>query len=184
MKRLALLPFFVVLTACPGDKQPQRAAAISIDSAPPPADTAQRDTAPRTDLSSIKASTPAAAPDTFHRRKLVPSGTERSSGAASGLPSAPQPLLDAVEREQSVSQFCFIEFGKKSDPGLRGNVTMAVSVGGSGINDAHVASSAWSGPTGTDVNRCLNERAKRAWKLAPGAVKPGRYSVQLTFAGS
>ena len=180
MKRLALLPLVVVLMACPGDKKPQRAASIPIDTAPPPADTAQR-----TDLSTIKASTPAAAPDTFHRRKLVPSGVERSAGGeAAGLPSAPQPLLDAVEREQSVSQFCFTEFGKKSDPGLRGNVTMAVRVGGSGINDVRVASSAWSGKAGDAVNRCLNERARRAWKLAPGAVKPGRYSVQLTFAGS
>lgn len=178
MKRLALLPFAVVLMACPGDKKPQRAASIPIDTAPPPADTAQ------TNLSTIKANTPTAAPDTFRQRKLVPSGAEAAGRGEPGLPEAPQPLLDAVEREESASQFCFVEFGKKSDPGLRGNVLMAVSVGGGGITGARVASSAWSGPAGKAVNRCLDERAARAWKLAPGAVKPGRYSVRLTFSGS
>lgn len=180
MRRLALIPLAIFLTACPGDKPPRRAASIPVDTA-----AAAMDTTQTADLSKIKAAVPSAAPDTFHRRKLTPSGTQASSsGEAADAPEAPQPLLDAVEREQSVSQFCYTEFGKKTDPRLRGDVTMAVSVGGSGITDARVGSSAWSGTAGSAVNRCLNERAKRAWKLAPGAVKPGRYSVRLAFSGS
>ena len=184
MRRLVLLPFSVLLVACPGDKKPQRtAAAIPIDTTQPPVDTTTQ-----TDLSKIKASTPPAAPDTYRLRKLTPSGTNTGGGAGGsgevGLPEAPQALLYVVERETSAEQFCFTEFGKKSDPGLRGNVIMAVSVNGSGVSDAHVASSAWSGAAGSAVNRCLNDRAKRAWQLAPGAVKPGRYSVRLTFSGS
>lgn len=170
MKRLAVLPLilsFGALVACPADKPPQKTAAIPVDTT-------------KTDLSKLPAVLPAPVPDTFKQQKLTPSG---ETGAPS-LPEAPPELQDAVTREQSSAQFCYVEFGKKSDPGLRGNVAMAVTVAQSGVTDAKVASSAWSGGAGNAVNRCLNERAKRAWKLAPGAVKPGKYAVRLSFTGS
>jgi len=177
MKRtvLALLAFAVV--ACPRDKK-ERAESI-------PVDTTKVDST-NTDLSKLPSAIPPAAPDTFTRRKLTaPAGvaTASSGGAEGTLPTAPPELLDAVQREEGFSRFCFTEFGKKSDPSLRGNVVMAVTVGGGGVSDARVAGSSWSGTAGGAVNRCLNERAQRAWKLNPGVVKPGRYAVRLSFTG-
>ncbi len=172
MKRPLLLPFAVVLMACPGDKKPQKAAALPV-----PVDTA----APATNLSAVKSNLPAAAPDTFKPRKLA--HTSRSAGSVD-LPDAPPPLTEVVQREQSVSQFCFIEFGKKTDPALRGTVDVAVSVASAGVSDIRIASSSWSGNAGAAVDNCLTQRAKRAWKLAPGSVKPGKYAVRLSFSGS
>jgi hypothetical protein len=168
------LPLLALMLACPRDKK-DRAENIPID-------TAKADTT-KTDLSTVGSAMPSAAPDTFKVQTLhPPAGAARGSGGAgSGLPQAPPELLAVVEREQGTSRFCFTEFGKKSDPSLRGDVTMNVTIGNGGVNEARVADSRWSGSAGTAVNRCLNERAERAWKVAPGAVKPGRYAVRLNF---
>jgi hypothetical protein len=84
-----------------------------------------------------------------------------------------------------MTKFCFTEFGQKSDPTLRGNVAMVVTVSANGISNATVGDARWSGQTaGKAVNNCLNQKAKLAWKLAPGAVKPGKYVVQLSFSGA
>ena len=90
---------------------------------------------------------------------------------------------DAVARERTSSQFCYQEFGQKVDPSLNGGVALVVTVGGSGITDAKVASDTWSSSAGKPVNRCLDERAESAWKLAAGAVPAGKYVVRMTFTG-
>lgn len=169
MKRLALLSLLsllVVAVGCPGEKKE-----------PPkiPVDT------PKTDLSQLPTNVPAAAPDTFKQRTLTPSGVD---AGRSGPPDAPPALYEAVQREQSFSRFCFTEFGKKADPSLAGNVAMYVTVGQQGISDVKVGAANWSGAAGQAVNRCLNQKAKSAWKLAPGVVKPGEYSVRLSFTGA
>jgi hypothetical protein len=61
---------------------------------------------------------------------------------------------------------------------------MVVTIGSSGVTDARVGDAKWSGPAGKAVNRCLDQKAKQAWNVAPGAVKPGRYVVQLSFTGA
>ena len=187
VKRLALLPLLAVALACPGDKK-KDTAALPIDTAKP--DTtktvASADTT-ATDLSKIKTNLPAAAPDTFRQQKLTPANARGGGVGASGHTSfadAPTPLVDAVEREQSATRFCYTEFGQKADPTLRGNVAMVVTIGGSGVTDATVGDSKWSGTAGRAVNRCLDQKAKQAWNVAPGAVKPGRYVVQLSFSGT
>jgi hypothetical protein len=167
MKRLAFIPFAFVLAACPGEKKV------------PPADTIKADTV-ATDLSQVTTALPPAAPDTFTPRKLPTVPVAR----AASIPEAPPALVEAVEREQSFSKFCYTEFGKKADPSLIGNVAMIVTVGSGGITDATVGASNWSGGTaGKAVNKCLEEKAKQAWKLPAGAVKSGKYQVQLTFRG-
>ena len=180
MKRSAFALLLVGVLACPRDKK-ERADSIPVDTttaAAVPADTAA-------DLSKMHSAIPPASPDTFTQRKLTPPAVASSGGGgeAGGLPAAPAELLEAVQREEGFSRFCFTEFGKKSDPTLRGNVTMAVTVGGSGVSEAKVASSQWTGSAGGAVNRCLNDRAERAWKVNPGVVKPGRYAVRLSFTG-
>ena len=173
LKLLLVLPAVLVITACPGEK---KRAQIPID-------TTTLDTTVATDLSQVESNLPEAEPDTFKPRVLRPSGGTSSAGAA--VPNAPGPLMDAVQREQSFTRFCYTEFGQKADPTLRGNVAMVVTVGSSGITGATVADHRWTGAAaGRAVNACLNQRARDAWKLAPGAVKPGKYVVQLSFSGS
>lgn len=182
VKRLAFLPLLAIALACPGDKKKDTAQLPPIDSAK--ADStktvATADTTP-TDLGKIKTNLPKAAPDTFRQQQLKPSGV--GNVGDSKFASAPTPLVDAVEREQSATRFCYTEFGQKADPSLRGNVAMVVTIGNSGVTDAKVGDAKWSGSAGRAVNRCLDQKAKQAWNVAPGAVKPGRYVVQLAFSG-
>lgn len=172
---LAMIPAVLALTACPKDDKQARRDSI-------PVDTTHLDTTTATDLSQIQANLPAAEPDTFKQRKLTPP----PAAASANVPAAPGALMDAVEREQSVTRFCFTEFGQKADPTLSGNVAMVVTVGNEGITNATVGDARWRGTSaaGRAVNNCLNQKAKQAWKLAPGAVKPGRYVVQLSFSGA
>jgi hypothetical protein len=167
MRRLILLPLLLVAVACPKDKKVN-------DTVPPiPVDTTPAD------LSDIKVDIPAPEPDTFKAAKPPAGGTV----PAPSYPSAPEPLMEAVKREQSATQFCYNEFGLKNDPNLRGNVVLLVTVGRSGITAAKVGNSRWSPAAGgRAVNTCLNEKAKAAIKIAEGSVKPGTYLVPLSFA--
>lgn len=175
LNALFALTLLFGLTGCPKDKPVAKRDTIPVDTTP-------LDTTTPTDLSQIHSNLPPPAPDTFTRRKLTPTG---GSQATASVPAAPGPLMEAVQREQSFTRFCYTEFGQKSDPTLRGNVAMVVSVGANGITGARVGDSNWSGQTaGRAVNSCLNDKAKQAWKLSPGAVKPGSYVVQLSFSGA
>ena len=168
MKRLLLAtPLLFALLACPKDDERAQV----------PVDTIPRDTTPL-NLDSITTSLPPAAPDTFTRPKL-----ETPTRGPSRYASAPAPLMDAVEREQAFSNFCYREFGLKSDPRLRGGVAMIVTVGRNGVTAARVGADSWSSSSGKAVNECLNERAANAWKIAPGEVRAGTYQVDLRFTG-
>ncbi|HSJ65112.1 MAG TPA: hypothetical protein VK922_14565 [Gemmatimonadaceae bacterium] len=167
MKRIALLAAGVfVLAGCPGDDDE------------PPVDTASpmaMDTTP-VDFDSLDTNLPPPVPDTQPARPAP-----RQAVRPSPIPPAPPPLMEAVSREQSFTQFCYQEFGQKADPTLRGGVAVVVTVGADGITDARVENDSWTSSAGAAVNRCLNERAKDAWRLGRGAVRPGKYVVNLTF---
>lgn len=164
MRRLAFLPPLVMLlAACPSDKKAARPPVV-------------QDTTPM-NLDSLQTAIPPAAPDTF-------TPPPKPARRAAPLPAAPAELVQVVEREQSVSRFCYQEFGQKRDPSLAGGVAMLVAVNEEGINEAKVQDDTWSSAAGKAVNACLNERAARAWKPAAGKIKPGRYIVQLTFRPS
>jgi hypothetical protein len=158
----------VLALGCPGEKR-KRAdsarAAIPVDTTP-------------TDLSKVETSLPPAAPDTFK-------GPARNVARRTPppIPPAPPALMEAVDRERSFSRFCYQEFGQKVDPTLKGGVAMVVSVGSGGITGAKVASDSWSSSAGSGVNRCLDQRAGSAWKLAAGVVPAGKYVVRMTFTG-
>lgn len=181
MKRIARYALaapllLAALTACPKDKPAAKDTAVAVD-------TAKADTTPA-DLSNLQSSIPAAAPDTFKPVDLNEKNKGKGGGDASpSYPEAPEALQAAVQREQSASRFCFQEFGQKADPQLRGAVNMIVTVGSGGITDAKVGASNWTGSSGKAVNTCLNERLSQAWKVAPGAVRPGKYKVTLQFRG-
>jgi hypothetical protein len=170
----------VCLTAltlgCPGDRRDKRAAdsaraAIPVDTTP-------------MDLSKVQTSLPPSLPDTF--KGPARTVARRSAGDVvrePPIPPAPPALMEAVQREGSASRFCYQEFGQKVDPLLKGGVALVVSVGSSGITNARVASDSWSSNAGSAVNRCLDEKAGSAWKLAAGAVPAGKYVVRMTFTG-
>ena len=170
----------LVLAACPKDKKDvpvdtMLTRAMTADTALPPAD-----------LSSLTSNIPAAAPDTFRRKtdEELARAAGSSGASTARIPDAPAALRETVEREVSFQRFCYQEFGQKADPTLAGNVAMIVTVGSSGISGTEVGNSRWTSNTGRAVNTCLSQKARQAWKLEPGAVKPGRYVVQLSFRGS
>lgn len=137
------------------------------------------DTTPA-DLSKIATDIPEAAPNTFTPRQ--PPRSER--GPATTIPNAPEALMAAVEREQSFSRFCYQEFGLKADPTLRGGVAMVVTVSTRGITGVRVGADNWTSRAGKAVNQCLSEKARQAWEIMPGSVRPGQYAVQLRFSGA
>jgi hypothetical protein len=154
--------------ACHGDKQPPPASTVAAT--PPP------DTTP-TDLSKVHTALPPAAPDTFTRPKPPRDETP-------DYPPPPDALLATVQREQAFSRFCYEEFGQKVDPTLRGGVAVLVTIADNVVQDAKVANSRWSDKApGEQVNQCLNDKARLAWKLGDAKVKAGTYVVQLSFRG-
>ena len=174
MRRLVMLSLLLALPGCPrGDA--------------PSADTLAVQTMPQdtiTDLSTIPTTLPPAVPDTPVPASRRPRPRRPAARTEPSIPPAPEPLMAAVEREQAFTRFCYREFGLKTDPTLVGGVAMVVTVGSGGITDAKVENDNWSSQAGTAVNRCLNERARMAWKVAPGSVAAGRYVVPLRFTGS
>lgn len=173
MKRIALIvPMLAVLAACPRDKND--AEPIAVDTAQPV------DTTPQ-DLSQVAADLPPVAPDTFTRRRPSP----QPPRAAGRIPDAPAALMAAVEREEALSRFCYQEFGLKADPTLSGGVSMVVTVSSRGsISGVRVGADNWSSRAGKAVNQCLSEKARQAWEVTPGSVKPGEYVVPLRFRGT
>ena len=162
------------ILGCPGERRNKAGdsarAAIPVDTMP-------------ADLSKVETSLPPTLPDTFK----APARTARRPAGdvvrEPPIPPAPPALMEAVSRERSFSRFCYQEFGQKVDPTLTGGVAMVVTVGSAGVTDANVASDSWSSSAGKAVNRCLDERAGSAWKLAGGAVPAGKYVVRMTFTG-
>ena len=157
------------LSACGGDGTSKSTdAAVAAFSAP--ADTQ------KVDLGSLKTGLPPAVSDSF----IAPSKAPRLR--IENIPDAPEALMDAVQREEGISRFCYQEFGQKVDPKLVGVVALVVVVDVGKIWTARVGADSWSSKAGQDVNACLVQKAPEAWKLLPGVkVAPGRYVVQLRF---
>ena len=184
-RRMSIIPLAVlVLAACPRDKK----ADAPVDSAANAgAGMMLPDTTPPADLSTLTSNIPEAAPDTFKKisaAELARREGVRTGASTSKIPDAPEALMTAVQRELSFQRFCYQEFGQKADPSLAGNVAMIVSISNAGVSDTEVANSRWTSNAGKAVNQCLSQKAKQAWKVEPGTVKPGRYVVQLSFKGA
>jgi len=169
--RVIAVGAFLVAAACHGDKQSPPVATVAV--APPPAP----DTMPA-DLSKVQTKLPPVTPDTFTRPKA------QFDAPSLDYPAAPAALRETVEREQAFSRFCFEEFGQKADPTLRGGVAVLVTIADNTVQEAKVANSRWSEKApGEQVNQCLNDKARLAWKLGDTTIKPGKYVVQLSFRG-
>jgi hypothetical protein len=158
----------ILLTSCGGAGKPKPSDAAAAFGAP--ADTQ------KVDLGAVKTSLPPAVSDSF----IAPAKPPRIR--IENIPDAPTPLMEAVQREEGISRFCYQEFGQKSDPKLVGAVALVVVFDAGKIWSARVGADDWSSKAGKAVNECLVDKAPQAWKLMPGAkVAPGRYVVQLRF---
>lgn len=161
--RVVILVLVSACTAAPARNDAAPPSAIVVDPAP-------------ADLSQLKPNLPPPVSDTF---VPLPRLTVES------LPDAPRDLLDAAEREEGISRFCYQEYGQKVDPKLVGAVALVVTVEGNAIQSVRVGADDWSSRAGRAVNACLVQKAPQAWKILPGArVAPGRYVVQLRFRPS
>ena len=130
----------------------------------------------KVDLSRLKSNIPAPAKDTF----TLPPRLKVES-----IPDAPRDLLDAAEREEGISRFCYQEYGQKVDPRLVGAVALVVTVDGNVIQSVRVGAEDWSSKAGRAVMACLVQKAPQTWKILPGAtVAPGKYVIQLRFRPS
>jgi hypothetical protein len=172
--RVAVAPIAIAavgcVSGCHGDKKPSGGDTSAVV-APAP------DTTPQ-DLSKVRSALPPAAADTFTPPK------PQDVTPRPDYPPAPPALMESVQREQAFSKFCFEEFGQKVDPTLRGGVAVLVTVADNAVQDAKVANSRWSAKAaGEQVNQCLNDKARLAWKIGDATVKPGKYVVQLSFRG-
>ncbi|MBI3568637.1 MAG: hypothetical protein HY084_10620 [Gemmatimonadetes bacterium] len=166
------LALLVAIAACGGAaEKPAAAPAVAKDAFAP-------DTTPKADLSKLNSNIPAAALDTFtpvKPRKLI----------VEKIPDAPAPLMDAAEREEGISRFCYQEYGQKVDPKLIGAVALVVTVDDNTVQKVRVGADDWSSGAGRAVNACLVQKAPQAWKIVPGSkVAAGQYVVQLRFRPS
>jgi len=167
MRTGTLLVVSTLLAAC-GDAKPKvtDAAVAAFASA---------DTQ-RVDLGAVKANVPPAVSDSF----VAPPKTPRLR--IENIPDAPDALMEAVQREEGISRFCYQEFGQKSDPKLVGAVALVVVFDAGKIWSVRVGADDWTSKAGKAVNECLVDKAPQAWKLLPSAkVAPGKYVVQLRF---
>lgn len=174
MNQRLLVACFLLLVACGDSKSkaadPSAAAAAAFAA---PVDTQH------VDLGAVKSAVPAAVNDTF----IAPPKAPRIR--IENIPDAPDALMDAVQREEGISRFCYQEFGQKVDPKLVGAVALVVVVDVGKVWTARVGADDWSSKAGAGVNECLVQKAPQAWKLMPGAkVAPGKYVVQLRFRPS
>ncbi len=168
MRQLLTATLVLLLPAC-GSDTPAKPADMAAAFAAP------ADTIP-VDLGAVKANLPPAVNDSF----VAPPAPPRIR--MENIPDAPDALMEAVQREEGISRFCYQEFGQKSDPKLVGAVALVVVFDAGRIWSARVGADDWSSKAGKAVNECLVDKAPQAWKLLPGAkVAPGRYVVQLRF---
>jgi hypothetical protein len=166
--RLATALSVLLLVACGGSDAKSADAAATAFAVP-------LDTQ-KVDLGAVKTSLPPAVNDSF----IAPPKTPRIR--IENIPDAPDALMEAVQREEGISRFCYQEFGQKSDPKLVGAVALVVNFDAGKIWSVRVGADDWSSKAGKAVNECLVDKAPQAWKLLPGAkVAPGRYVVQLRF---
>jgi hypothetical protein len=165
--RRPLIAVLTIAAACGGsDSKPtDTAAAFAV-----PMDTQ------KVDLGAVKSNLPPAVSDSFAPPPAAP------RMRIENIPDAPDALMEAVQREEGISRFCYQEFGQKSDPKLVGAVALVVVFDAGKIWSVRVGADDWSSKAGKAVNECLVDKAPQAWKLLPGAkVAPGRYVVQLRF---
>jgi hypothetical protein len=94
-------------------------------------------------------------------------------------------LGNYVRSRQSQLQFCYQEYGLKSNPTLAGTITVAVTLTGAGkVTGVEITNRTWSGTAASAAESCIRQRIM-GWQFSPsgaGAAESGTYSFSFVFS--
>ncbi len=91
-------------------------------------------------------------------------------------------LGDYVRGRNSQLQFCYSEYGLKTNPSLAGSVTVAVTLTGAGaVTGVDITRRTWSGPGAAESESCIKQRMS-SWKFPSSERGGGTYSFSFSFS--
>jgi hypothetical protein len=91
-------------------------------------------------------------------------------------------LGDYVRGRNSQLQFCYSEYGLKTNPSLAGSVTVAVTLTSAGaVTGVDITKRTWSGPGASESESCIKQRIS-GWKFPSSDRGGGTYSFSFSFS--
>jgi len=89
-------------------------------------------------------------------------------------------LGDVIRQRQQLLQYCYTEFGLKTDATLSGQIVVRIVIQPDGtVSDVTVPRHSWSGHAADLVESCLHDRVLR-WQF-PTAQRASTHEIQLIF---
>jgi hypothetical protein len=90
-------------------------------------------------------------------------------------------LGTTVRSREPQLRYCYVEYGLKTDPGLAGSVTLALTLNAGGnVTNANLTRRTWSGESATSTEGCILEKA-RAWRFAASPSGAGTFEFSFNF---
>jgi hypothetical protein len=87
-----------------------------------------------------------------------------------------------IRSRESILRICYEEQGLKQNPSLAGNITVAITLTGSGsVSAARVTNRTWSGPGASDAESCILSRI-RSWRFPSSTAGEGTYAFPFVFS--
>jgi len=91
-------------------------------------------------------------------------------------------LGDYVRGRNSQLQFCYSEYGLKTNPSLAGSVAVAVTLTSDGaVTGVDITKRTWSGPGAAESESCIRQRIS-GWKFPSSEHGGGTYSFSFSFS--
>jgi len=91
-------------------------------------------------------------------------------------------LGDYVRGRNSQLQFCYSEYGLKTNPSLAGSVAVAVTLTSAGaVTGVDITKRTWSGPGASESESCIKQRIS-GWKFPSSDQGGGTYSFSFSFS--
>lgn len=93
---------------------------------------------------------------------------------------APSVLGDIIRQRQQLLQYCYTEFGLRSDPALAGQIIVRLVIEQAGVVSAvTIPQHSWSGRGAERVEACIRQRILE-WQF-PAAERASTHEIQLIF---
>jgi hypothetical protein len=91
-------------------------------------------------------------------------------------------LGDYVRGRNSQLQFCYSEYGLKTNPQLAGSVAVAVTLtSDGGVTNVDITKRTWSGPGASEAESCIKQRIS-GWKFPSSEHGGGTYAFSFSFS--
>ncbi len=91
-------------------------------------------------------------------------------------------LGDYVRGRNSQLQFCYSEYGLKTNPSLAGSVSVAVTLTSEGaVTGVDITRRTWSGPGAAEAESCIKQRIS-GWKFPSSDHGGGTYAFSFSFS--